>query len=1404
MLPINVDGLIKTIADLRVDTTYAGKPLDELATKFETLDQKIKKAQTSLTAINQGMGKQGSAISSVTQQTVAQTVATQAQASATTVAATATKTQTVATKQLGEAMQKNSVLGSQLERRIGWFFSGAMWYGGIRAMKAAVTEFQNVETSMVIIERVANDATFSLEKVRKELIDVGKEYGHTWDSVQEVAIRWTQAGYSINDVIELTRISLLGLNVAEMDLNMATQGLISIMSQWDYTARDLETVIDKLNITSDNYAVTTGDLVEGLLRSSGAARALGLSFEETVGLITATRVASGRLGAEVGNALNTLLAYLTRQSTLNKMMEAGINVFADAAGTTLRPALDILNEVVERWQDNAESMPMAMVEIADEMGVMSEEMAEIIGLTDEWTQLQKLELEQSMAGVRRRNFLIALMRNFAMAQEVVNGMTESHGYSMEQNAKAMETLEKKYNQLKIAATELAVSIGDAGVMGQLKRATDKTRGAVEWFNSLDNTVKTAVISFIELTVALKLVNSLLAMGGVSTAGGIIGTLSALKSVPAALMGIFGGPWGLLATGAGVALMTVVNNAKKYNAELEVSAKNSKELSIEIETLKNRYVELAEKVDRTEAETEEFTNITNALTNLLPHAITGFDEMGNAISNVATITETATQKTRELKAEYESFVKAQAAVAKARIPGLEKELELIEGQYEKLAEMTRLGAPFARGALMTDKSMESKGIMERLNAALRGEAGAIAQWKAHFADDSEVMKMAEDKLNSFRNQMETTRQEIAEYEAALKVVEELGKIPEPTADGGGKLSPGFPDPKKTDEVKKAISKLSDVLTKYVETAMRAADVQGMLNDETQRTIDGYRAKIDYLTRDNASSWERAEALRLEADLTEKLREKQEGVHQEANFLREALAKLEQYQKGVNVETEEGWESYKKLESQIESIKSTIGKLGIEWFNLAKAQEETIVQTKIMQDALKDLDFYARLGITTVEEQLAKTRSIYGEISSIRAMTVAEDYDMIQRQHSAYKQMLLDMKRDAEDAYKERIKLIEKETEATIENYRERINALEESTKRAIALIQEQIDALDEEDTADRREEERRKHEERVNELLDKRRYHELRTGREHSEAIVDIDKQLAEEQRKWEQRQAEWVREDKKKDLRKQIEDIRENAEEQKSIYNEQIEDARKRADEQKEMWQEAYERMQKDFSDHSISMIALAATFDPGFWEDAKHKGELWVKGFKDGTAGFGDYLYDLTPQASSIVESARSERDATYRHIDEEPTPEPKFPSSYTIEEWGHTYTVADGGHNIYKNGRWIPAEDFKYLPDSVLQLSRDMKAGKAHTGAMTASAGIAELIPGEMIFPPNLSAQLERLIGVLTARPLSPSIAQEQWRSGSSGGRVSIAGNLLNVEKAMFEDETDMEIFAREINRQLANLGN
>ena len=428
----------------------------------------------------------------------------------------------------------------------------------------------------------------------------------------------------------------------------------------------------------------------------------------------------------------------------------------------------------------------------------------------------------------------------------------------------------------------------------------------------------------------------------------------------------------------------------------------------------------------------------------------------------------------------------------------------------------------------------------------------------------------------------------------------------------------------------------------------------------------------------------------------------------------------------------------------------------------------------KNALSSLDYFSRLGVYTVEQYLQKTTELYNRYGEL---TVEQEMDKYSRLASSYKDMLLEMKSDAEDAYRERIALIEKETE------------------EHIALIQKQLDALDDEATLEDREEARRLHEQKIQDLLEQRRYHELRTGIEHERSIVDIDRQLSEEERQWQLRQSEWERQDRRDALNKQIEDIRESSKRQQ------------------EEWQKAYERMQADFDDHTISLLALAAAYDPDFWEDAKRKGELWIEGFRAGlppdTVGnylgtilgpaedrigrLHDDIYSALPHYPGTEETPQHQPPGTTLPPAQKEPPKQSFPEKYVIDHpWGHTYTVTGGGHLIYKDGRYVPAENFKYLPEDILQLARDMKAGKAHTGAETLTYGIAELKPGELIFPPNLSVQIKRLIEVLTVRPLQ--------LSGVSSGRINnFYAPLFNVEEQKIGDEVDAEIAFRELKRQI-----
>jgi hypothetical protein len=272
----------------------------------------------------------------------------------------------------------------------------------------------------------------------------------------------------------------------------------------------------------------------------------------------------------------------------------------------------------------------------------------------------------------------------------------------------------------------------------------------------------------------------------------------------------------------------------------------------------------------------------------------------------------------------------------------------------------------------------------------------------------------------------------------------------------------------------------------------------------------------------------------------------------------------------------------------------------------------------------------------------------------------------------------------------------------------------------------------------------------------------------------------EEKRRWELRQAEWTRQDKKAELQKEIEDVREAAQQQREILERRIEDVRDAAEKQREVWEETYQRMQEDFSDHNINLLATAAAYDPAFWEDAKTKGELWVQGFKDGTAGFEDYLASLTSGAKSTISGGGGSGSGG-----------------------GGSVTTIKGKLTDHQKAV-INSPGFQSMSDSAKQSwYKSQGLPTSHTGSMVVGEGVASLIPGEIIFPPDLSVQLERLIGVLSTRPLpptqqQPTQAQQQWR----GGGVEVRGNLLNIENANFKDDTDIEIMSRELRRQVGML--
>lgn len=597
-----------------------------------------------------------------------------------------------------------STFGQEWERRSSWFLSGAMFYGTINAAKQASETIKDVEMGMVELSRVMDDSSFVFDDYRDNLLQLGVEYGQTFDNVQSIALRWAQSGYNVADSLELTQTSLLALNTAELDATNATESMIGIMAQWELQASDLALVMDKVNITADNYSITSQDLVDGMLRSSSAAKNMNMSLDETIGLLTVMREASGRTGKEVGNALNSILSYITRGKSIENLEGLGIQMFTDDTETQFRNAMDIFQDIHSKWDSLSMDIQDGFVASADEAGLFNEEMAGALGIQEQWNDVQKRDASQSAAGVHRRNYFIGMIERMSNVQGVLNGMVDAGGYSMAENAQTMETLEKKQESLKASAEALAVAIGDAGLGGSLTAMAQGGTTALNAINNMPKGMKDLLLGSMATFTAVKTLQVGMKTFGIELPGvtQMIGSLTsgtwslttALKAGGSGLMAFASANAPLLALSAAVGVIVAVTNATKKKKEEEAKAIDVSKENIELlkeqkqglEALSNEYDALKSKeqnLTATAVEKQRLIEIQRELVDLYGVSITGIDAEGQAYSDSTDAIRDKIKAMEEEKAFEES--KLETAVKSKNVKDVE-DLEKNLAAREEILQM----------------------------------------------------------------------------------------------------------------------------------------------------------------------------------------------------------------------------------------------------------------------------------------------------------------------------------------------------------------------------------------------------------------------------------------------------------------------------------------------------------------------------------------------------------------------------------------------------------------------------------------------------------------------------------------------------------------------------------------------
>lgn len=585
-----------------------------------------------------------------------------------------------------EPRKKYGNLIEALGYRTDWFVSGTIFYGSIRSANKLVDVIKQTEYGMIELQKVMQDQATDFNKLQKDLLNLGQAYGFLNKEVLDVATIWAQAGMRQGEIEELTRVTLLNMNVGMMDAEESARYLLATLKQFNMETRDAIKIVDMVNEVSNNYAVTNRDLLEALTVTGNTAKNVGLSIEELIGHITALSESTAKSGAEIGNALKTIYSYIYRPATINVFEKLGIQVRDGADG--FRDLNAILKDVQKVWREMTEQQQTELVVSLEE----TEEAWKSL------SQAEQYELSMSAAGVRRRNFFISLIESMSTALEATSTAHNSVGSAMRENEKFMESYQKKIDQLLASLQELAVLMGETGLLEILKENVDTMKLLVDWYIQLPDAVTGVTNKVVLLSGAFLMLNAACRVFlGQGLIGALIARTTALASAAAgaqvathtlgqsllffaqAPLAVIG-PWGLM-IGALAALTGAVISAKKEQAkqreEMEKTLQTLGNVKSDYDThqqqLSNLQIEYnnltqqlkglnkgseeyANVMDRIKAISKEMYNvkqneytINNQIADILPNAVLQYDRLGNAVRIAWNEVDRLIEKHKELSA-----------------------------------------------------------------------------------------------------------------------------------------------------------------------------------------------------------------------------------------------------------------------------------------------------------------------------------------------------------------------------------------------------------------------------------------------------------------------------------------------------------------------------------------------------------------------------------------------------------------------------------------------------------------------------------------------------------------------------------------------------------------------------------
>ncbi|MFL1672443.1 phage tail tape measure protein [Paenibacillus dendritiformis] len=639
-----------------------------------------------------------------------------------------------------------------------WIASATLIYFPIRQFQQGLDYIHQIDTAMVDLRKVTNETASAYVQFEKDANKMASTLAATTIDVITSTTEWARLGYNLKEASILAEKAIIFSNVGRMGIEEANRNMISIIKGFgiaiDEEGKNIGRALDMINEVDNNFAINSEGISEGLRRSASSLSAAGNSLEESIALITAANTVVQN-PERVGNGLKTVTM------RLRGISEEG----------------EDLSNLVPKLEEKFNSLGLTIKKDQNTFKNTYEVFKDLATVWDKLTDFQQAEIIELVAGKHQGNVIQSLVSNFSEAEGALNAALNSSGSAMKEYENYLTSIDAKLATFKntvIGFWQTAINSDAAKSFIDLGTAiVQALQNIVEQFGLMPTIVSAA-------TTALLLFNKTLRASALTTfgidlkavalatkifTGSTIAARAAVIGLQAALtMGL-----SLAIAGIVAGFTHLISKSQEQKKIQEQLTSRNKKIIQSWTDQKDRVLELVDTYNALNNLTkdgtvfgsleqeQEYRNVVESISELMPNLISHIDEKGNKHLKNAEAIERELERTRQLQKEQINLdINTAKDEYSEKIQEIQDYYDAIEDIKKKRFDVEEIKIAFASG---TDAEKQAE-LLKKWNVEL-------SELDLQLLDNSELIRKWEIKLNELDIQLLNTQEQLANTSDALR-------------------------------------------------------------------------------------------------------------------------------------------------------------------------------------------------------------------------------------------------------------------------------------------------------------------------------------------------------------------------------------------------------------------------------------------------------------------------------------------------------------------------------------------------------------------------------------------------------------------------------------------------------------